>query len=100
MEKSIDCISEAALALDTPVISGNVSMYNQTKDTAIFPTPIIGMVGLFESLEHVTPNKFQSVGDLVYVIGETKAEFGGSELQNLLNGKRSEEHTSELQSRG
>src|SRR5690625_4567841 len=87
MEKSIDGISEAALALDTPVISGNVSMYNQTKDTAIFPTPIIGMVGLFDTLEHVTPNTFQSAGDLVYVIGETKAEFGGSELQNLLIGK-------------
>ena len=87
MEKSIDGISEAALALDTPVISGNVSMYNQTKDTAIFPTPIIGMVGLFDTLEHVTPNTFQSAGDLVYLIGETKAEFGGSELQNLLIGK-------------
>jgi len=87
MEKSIDGISEASLALNTPVISGNVSMYNQTKDTAIFPTPIIGMVGLFESLKHVTPNKFQTAGDLVYVIGETNAEFGGSELQNLLIGK-------------
>ncbi len=87
MEKSIDGISEASLALNTPVISGNVSMYNQTKDTAIFPTPIIGMVGLFESLDHVTLNTFQTAGDAIYVVGETKAEFGGSELQNLLNGK-------------
>ena len=87
MEKSIDGISEACLALDTPVISGNVSVYNQTKETAIFPTPIIGMVGLFESLKHVTPSKFQSVGDAIYLVGETKAEFGGSELQNVLLGK-------------
>lgn len=87
MEKSIDGISEACRKLETPVISGNVSMYNQTKETAIFPTPIIGMVGLFESLEHVTPNTFQAEGDAIYVIGETEAEFGGSELQNIVLGK-------------
>lgn len=86
MEKSIDGISEACRVLNTPVISGNVSMYNQTKDTAIFPTPIIGMVGLFESLKHVTPSKFQQAGDAIYLIGETKAAFGGSELQNLVRG--------------
>ena len=87
MEKSIDGISEACRVLDTPVISGNVSMYNQSKETAIFPTPIIGMVGLFESLKHVTPSHFQAAGDAIYLIGETKAEFGGSELQNVLVGK-------------
>ena len=45
MSESIDGIGEACLALETPVISGNVSMYNQSKDEAILPTPIIGMVG-------------------------------------------------------
>src|SRR5690625_4199201 len=69
MEKSITGISEACRALGTPVISGNVSMYNQTKDTAIHPTPIIGMVGLFSSLEDITPNHFQASGDLIYLIG-------------------------------
>lgn len=87
MDKSIEGISEACRALDTPVISGNVSMYNQSKNGAIFPTPIIGMVGLFESLDHVTPAHFQNENDLVYLVGATKAEFGGSELQNLLLGK-------------
>lgn len=87
MEKSIEGISEACRVLDTPVISGNVSMYNQSKAGAIFPTPIIGMVGLFETLDHVTPAYTQQAGDAVYVIGETQAEFGGSELQGLLQGK-------------
>lgn len=87
MEKSIDGIREACLALDTPVISGNVSLYNESNDESIFPTPIIGMVGLHESLDHITPSHFQEAGDLIYLIGETKAEFGGSELQNVLEGK-------------
>ncbi|WP_026908090.1 phosphoribosylformylglycinamidine synthase subunit PurL [Paucisalibacillus globulus] len=86
MEKSVEGISAACDALGTPVISGNVSLYNQSKGKAIFPTPIVGMVGLHESLEHITPSFFQSAGDLIYVIGETKHEFGGSELQNMLEG--------------
>lgn len=87
MEKSIDGISLACKMLDVPVISGNVSMYNQSQGEAIYPTPIIGMVGLFESLEDITPNSFQNAGDLIYMIGETDATFGGSELQKVVLGK-------------
>lgn len=87
MEKSVAGMSSACQALETPVISGNVSLYNQSKGKSIFPTPIVGMVGLHESLEHITPSFFQHTGDVVYVIGETKAEFGGSELQNVTQGK-------------
>src|SRR5699024_12498873 len=54
---------------------------------AIYPTPIIGMVGLFESLEDITPNSFQNAGDLIYMIGETDATFGGSELKKVVLGK-------------
>src|SRR5699024_12594104 len=86
MEKSIEGISEACQFLETPVISGNVSMYNQSKEEAISPTPIIGMVGLHESCTHVTPSTFQEEGNLIYVIGETEAAFGGSELQNIVQG--------------
>lgn len=86
MEKSVEGMSDACEKLGTPVISGNVSLYNQSKGKAIFPTPIVGMVGLHESLEHITPSFFQQSGDVIYVIGESKPEFGGSELQNLLNG--------------
>lgn len=89
MEKSIDGISEACLALGTPVISGNVSMYNQSEGEAIMPTPIIGMVGLLETTNDLTPNHFQQADDAIYLIGETSAEFGGSELQNILEGSYS-----------
>ncbi|GAB2547523.1 phosphoribosylformylglycinamidine synthase subunit PurL [Gracilibacillus alcaliphilus] len=87
MEKSVEGMSEASLKLDTPVISGNVSLYNESNGQAIFPTPIVGMVGLHESLTDITPSHFQQAGDLVYLIGDTKPEFGGSELQNVLEGK-------------
>lgn len=87
MEKTVDGMSAACEKLQTPVIGGNVSLYNQSKGKAIFPTPIVGMVGLIESLEHVTPSFFQEAGDLIYVIGDAEAEFGGSELQNVVNGK-------------
>lgn len=86
MEKSIKGIREACLMLEIPVVSGNVSLYNQSEDGPIHPTPIIGMVGLIEDLDHITPNHFIEAGDLIYVIGDTEAEFGGSELQNLLEG--------------
>ncbi|WP_407269815.1 phosphoribosylformylglycinamidine synthase subunit PurL [Radiobacillus sp. PE A8.2] len=84
MEKSVDGMSAACLALGTPVISGNVSLYNETNGQAIFPTPVVGMVGLHDSVEHITPSFFQSEGDAIYVIGAARHEFGGSELQNML----------------
>lgn len=89
MEKSIEGISEACRTLEIPVISGNVSMYNQSYGEPIYPTPIIGMVGLLESKKYITPNTFQEAGDVIYVIGETKPEFGGSELQGLVTGSYS-----------
>lgn len=89
MEQSIEGISEACRVLDTPVVSGNVSLYNESKGSAIFPTPIIGMVGLLESIQHQTPSHFQHAGDLIYMIGETGVEFGGSELQKLVEGSYS-----------
>lgn len=83
MKTSLQGISQASEALDVPVISGNVSLYNQSKDESIYPTPIIGMAGLLESIEHLTPSVFQQPDDLIFLIGKTKAEFGGSELQQM-----------------
>jgi len=87
MEQAIDGISEACIALDTPVIGGNVSLYNERSGTAIYPTPTIGMVGLIDDLKYVTTQHFKKADDLIYILGETKPEFGGSELQVMLNGK-------------
>lgn len=86
IEKSADGISaKFCTALNAPVIGGNVSLYNERSGEAVYPTPTIGMVGLIEDLAHVTTQEVKAAGDLVFVIGETKTEFGGSELQKLLN---------------
>ncbi len=87
IEQAVEGISAACKALDTPVIGGNVSLSNETDGEAIYPTPIIGMAGVVENRSHITTKDFKQVGDLVYLIGKTKAEFGGSELQKMLNGK-------------
>ncbi|MFE8697067.1 phosphoribosylformylglycinamidine synthase subunit PurL [Cytobacillus sp. FJAT-53684] len=87
IEKSADGISEACRTLNTPVIGGNVSLYNETNGAAIYPTPVIGMVGLVADIEHATTQSFKEAGDLIYLLGETKDEFGGSELQKLTYGK-------------
>ncbi|WP_144511931.1 phosphoribosylformylglycinamidine synthase subunit PurL [Bacillus sp. FJAT-22090] len=84
LEKSADGISEACLALDSPVIGGNVSLYNERSGTAVYPTPTIGLVGLVEDVAHVTTQDVKQAGDIIYVIGESKTEFGGSELQKLV----------------
>jgi phosphoribosylformylglycinamidine synthase II len=84
---SADGISEACRVLDTPVISGNVSLYNETDGKAIYPTPVIGMVGLIDDLAHITTQEFKQAGDLIYLIGDTKPDFNGSELQKMQLGK-------------
>ncbi|RQM85603.1 phosphoribosylformylglycinamidine synthase II [Staphylococcus xylosus] len=76
-------MSEACEVLNTPVVSGNVSLYNETRETSIFPTPVVGMVGLIEDIDYL--NDFQpSVGDTLYVVGDTKDDFGGSQVEKLL----------------
>ncbi|MBM7665576.1 phosphoribosylformylglycinamidine synthase [Solibacillus kalamii] len=86
IQKSADGIAEACLALDAPVIGGNVSMYNERSGEAVYPTPTIGMVGLVKDLAHVTTQEVKAAGDVVYIVGDTKTEFGGSELQKLVEG--------------
>ncbi|ALS00876.1 phosphoribosylformylglycinamidine synthase [Enterococcus silesiacus] len=83
---SADGIAKACEVLETPVISGNVSLYNETNGQAIYPTPVIGMVGLIDDLADITTQDFKNSGDLIYVLGETKADFNGSELQKMTLG--------------
>ncbi|SEU01682.1 phosphoribosylformylglycinamidine synthase [Salinibacillus kushneri] len=87
LEQATKGISEACTLLDTPVIGGNVSLYNETNGEAIYPTPVIGMVGLIKNINQVTTQPFKTDGDLIYVIGDAQKEFGGSELQHLLYGE-------------
>lgn len=84
-EKSVDGMSAACRTLNTPVIGGNVSLYNERSGMAVYPTPVVGMVGLIEDIEkHTTTQGFKAAGDVIVLLGETQAEFGGSELQKLL----------------
>lgn len=83
---SADGISAACEVLDTPVISGNVSLYNETSGQAVYPTPVIGMVGLISDLAHVTTQGFKAADDLIYLIGDTGHDYHGSELQKMLTG--------------
>ncbi|WP_139991585.1 phosphoribosylformylglycinamidine synthase subunit PurL [Paenibacillus paridis] len=86
LEKSADGMSEACVILNTPVIGGNVSLYNENAKGAIYPTPVIGMVGLVHDIDHITTQGFKAEGDVIILVGETKAELGGSELQYVLQG--------------
>ncbi|NTL12441.1 phosphoribosylformylglycinamidine synthase subunit PurL [Enterococcus faecium] len=87
LSTSADGIAAACETLRTPVISGNVSLYNETDGQAIYPTPMIGMVGLIEDHKHITTQEFKKSGDLIYILGKTFADFDGSELQKMQLGR-------------
>ncbi|MBL1244848.1 MAG: phosphoribosylformylglycinamidine synthase subunit PurL [Sulfurimonas sp.] len=71
-------IKEACAALTTPVIGGNVSLYNETNGVSVFPTPSIATVGLNDDQNNVLMSSFQGAGNTLYLVGESKSEFGGS----------------------
>ena len=82
----IEGMRDGCLALGVPVVSGNVSFYNETDGVPIFPTPMVGMVGLLpKAARHVTP-WFKSSGDLVVLLGRTREELGGSEYLKIVHG--------------
>ncbi len=78
-EQACAGISEACRVLDTPVTGGNVSLYNETPGRAVYPTPMIGMVGLLEDIDHVLGNQFKASGEQIYLLGEKDGELAGSE---------------------
>ncbi|MCD0485394.1 phosphoribosylformylglycinamidine synthase subunit PurL [Streptacidiphilus sp. ASG 303] len=71
-------LADACQVLGTPVTGGNVSLYNQTGETAIHPTPVVGVLGVIDDVERRTPMAFAEEGQLVYLLGDTGDEFGGS----------------------
>jgi phosphoribosylformylglycinamidine synthase II len=87
LSKAIDGMAEACRVLKTPVVGGNVSLYNETKGNPIYPTPIVGMVGLVQKREHITTQAFKQEGDIILLLGDTFAELGGSELQHVVTGQ-------------
>jgi phosphoribosylformylglycinamidine synthase subunit PurL len=86
-QQGVAGIRDACLALATPVVSGNVSFYNETDGRSIPPTPTIAMVGLLDDVEaHLTP-EWKAVGDAVVLLGTTREELGGSEYLAVLHGR-------------
>src|SRR5690349_23781168 len=84
--EAIEGIAEACRALDVPITGGNVSLYNETDGRAIYPTPIIGVVGLLEDASRVQTRAFRGAGDAVIVLGEDRGELGGSEYLKTVHG--------------
>jgi len=84
-QQAVEGISLACEKLGTPVISGNVSFYNETKGVGIYPTPVIAMVGLVEDHAHITTQWFKEDGDAVVLLGETLDELGGSEYLKVVH---------------
>jgi phosphoribosylformylglycinamidine synthase subunit PurL len=84
---SVEGIADACRQLEIPVVSGNVSFYNETNGLGIYPTPIIGMVGLIENAERVVRPGFRDEGDRIVLLGETKDELGGSEYLRRIHAR-------------
>lgn len=79
-------IGEACLGLDTPVTGGNVSFYNESPSGSVHPTPVIGMLGVIDSLEYVTRSTFRAAGDMIVLLGDCTPEIGGSEYLATIHG--------------
>jgi phosphoribosylformylglycinamidine synthase len=85
LEESVKGISKAAQIMGIPVISGNVSLNNESNKEAIYPTPIIGMVGIIEDFTRICTISFKNDGDLIVLIGENKEELGASEYLKVIH---------------
>ena len=80
-------MADACAALETPVTGGNVSFYNEYSGGSVYPTPTVGMVGIVESLAHVTRSAFDRAGDEIVLFGEPTDELGASEYLRHIHGR-------------
>jgi len=79
-------LADACRELGVPVTGGNVSFYNQTGSTPILPTPVIGVLGVIDDVSRRTPFAFNTDGAQLYLLGDTRDEFGGSEWMHVVHG--------------
>ncbi|MEI6590677.1 MAG: AIR synthase-related protein, partial [Actinomycetes bacterium] len=84
-------LADGCLELGTPVTGGNVSFYNQTGDVAIYPTPVVGVLGVIDNVARRIPSGWQDAGHNIYLLGETRDELDGSvwaqQIHNHLGGR-------------
>jgi phosphoribosylformylglycinamidine synthase II len=85
-KECIEGMADACRVLDTPITGGNVSLYNEDGETAIRPTPVIGMVGVIDDVSASVPMGFRQEGDAVVLLGETYDEIGASEYLAEIHG--------------
>src|SRR5688500_9764105 len=86
LKEAVTGMAEACEALGTPVTGGNVSLYNEHPGGAVYPTPVVGMLGVIESLDHVTRSAFEQPGNEIVLLGEPTDELGGSEYLHTIHG--------------
>jgi phosphoribosylformylglycinamidine synthase subunit PurL len=84
--EAVGGMADACEALGTPVTGGNVSLYNESPNGAVYPTPVIGMVGLADDVSHVTRATFRQAGDVIVLLGQPTSELGGSEYLARIHG--------------
>ncbi|MBL8181693.1 MAG: phosphoribosylformylglycinamidine synthase subunit PurL [Blastocatellia bacterium] len=82
----VDGLKEACEIFETPVVSGNVSFYNETDGRGILPTPVIGMVGLVEDTRRIVTQGFKDSGDMIALLGETRDDLAASEFAQTVAG--------------
>jgi phosphoribosylformylglycinamidine synthase len=81
--RAVEGIGAACRALGVPITGGNVSLYNETDGRAIYPTPVVGVVGLLEHADRVVCRRIHGPGDIVILLGEGRGELGGTEYLKL-----------------
>ena len=84
--RAVEGMGAACRALDVPITGGNVSLYNETDGRAVLPTPVLGVVGLIDNADRVARRTFQAADDEVVLLGESRAELGGSEYLKIVHG--------------
>ncbi|MCP5062446.1 MAG: phosphoribosylformylglycinamidine synthase subunit PurL [Ignavibacteriae bacterium] len=86
-KEAIEGMGEACRLFNTPITGGNVSFYNESPDTSVYPTPVIGMIGLIDNVNNIMTSYFKNEDDKIYVIGEDFEEIGGSEYLSVIHNK-------------
>jgi phosphoribosylformylglycinamidine synthase len=85
-EQAVRGLADGCATLGIPVTGGNVSFYNQTGETAILPTPVVGVLGVIDDVRARIPTGFGAAGDAIWLLGDTRDEFGGSEWAHEVHG--------------
>src|SRR5690606_20009837 len=85
-EQATQGLADACRRLGLPVTGGNVSFYNQTGDRAILPTPVVGVLGVIDNVYKRVRRGWRTPGTVIYLLGTTREEFGGSEWAHVVHG--------------